>query len=472
VSEHEHHDAGEEVPPATQRRPAGELPAQDSAPRSAEPAAPEPRVLAEPSAELAGTASADPEGTSPAPSSSAVSSRSGTSNGSEKETPAEGNDEGTIPAEAGGDDLTLRDWREPPTGEVPRIIEDLAGVPADELAGPRTGELPLIEEDPTVPLDPPRASHVRRRIYGGREARTEDHRGSVGEGVPARSGPRRTRAHVVRERRERGRSKLQSTLTGVVLAVIVVVAALLGRLELLVVVGLALELATSEAFNVLARARSGEARFLGFLGVGALLEVAYAKGDADLAGVLAAVFVATAAWYVVGPLKRPPFEGIAHTLGIVLWVGLCGSFAGLLLRPRAFDGHGELVLIAALAATVGEDTLAFFVGSRLGRHKLAPRLSPGKTVEGLAGGALGALLVGALVGLVHPLGLARGLVLGAAVAVVGPIGDLVESAFKRQFEVKDSGTLLPGHGGVLDRIDAMLFVLPVAYAVAMMTNLR
>lgn len=414
--------------------------------------------------------------------------------------PVRGDGDRTPPAEADGEterrdpgegeDLTLPDWRDPPTGDVPRILEEIAGVAARELTGPRTGELPSIDDDVTVPVgeqangdrrepissegrgEPPRAAgaHGRAgspRANGQREGRAQ--------GTPRR-GQRRapgaaeevrpaSRQSVVRSRRGGGRqrSKLQSTLTGLVLGGIVAAALLLGRVWVLAVVGLALELAASEAFTVLRRAGSGEARFLGMAGVGALVGVAYAEGTRGLIGVVALAFLVTSAWYLLGPLRRPAFEGLAHTLGVTAWVGVLGSFAALLLSPATFGGHGELVLVAAIGTTVADDSVAFFVGSVLGRHKLAPRISPGKTIEGFVGGTVGALVAGTLLGLVRPLHPVEGLMLGAVVAVVAPLGDLLESAFKRQFGVKDSGALLPGHGGVLDRIDAMLFVLPAAY---------
>ena len=111
------------------------------------------------------------------------------------------------------------------------------------------------------------------------------------------------------------------------------------------------------------------------------------------------------------------------------------------------------------------DVFAYYVGRAVGRHKLAPRVSPNKTWEGAAGGALGALLVAAALKvlvlgfLAWPHVLALGLICGA----LGQIGDLAESKLKRSVDLKDSGTILPGHGGLLDRFDAMIFAAPAAY---------
>jgi phosphatidate cytidylyltransferase len=108
------------------------------------------------------------------------------------------------------------------------------------------------------------------------------------------------------------------------------------------------------------------------------------------------------------------------------------------------------------------DTGAYFAGKNLGKHKLAPSISPGKTWEGWAGGALLTLAVGWAAGYFLPdIPLSHRLVAAGVVAVFGPLGDLAESMLKRSAGVKDSGTFLPGHGGLLDRFDAFLLVLPV-----------
>jgi phosphatidate cytidylyltransferase len=116
------------------------------------------------------------------------------------------------------------------------------------------------------------------------------------------------------------------------------------------------------------------------------------------------------------------------------------------------------------------DTAAYFVGSRWGRHKLAPGISPGKTWEGAAGGIAGALVYATGVALVRNEPLASYLVVAALLAALSIIGDLFESAAKRQAEVKDSGTLLPGHGGIMDRIDSATATLPVAALLLSLPN--
>lgn len=134
---------------------------------------------------------------------------------------------------------------------------------------------------------------------------------------------------------------------------------------------------------------------------------------------------------------------------------------------RAAAGAGAWLLLFAALGTVAEDSFAYFTGKALGKHKLAPDLSPGKTWEGAVGGFLGCMLVGALLG--HWLGLPLDfcLVASALIGVLGPLGDLTKSAIKREIGVKDFGTLIPGHGGVLDRFDSLLFTAPTVYWLAL-----
>jgi phosphatidate cytidylyltransferase len=131
---------------------------------------------------------------------------------------------------------------------------------------------------------------------------------------------------------------------------------------------------------------------------------------------------------------------------------------------RGLPEHGRLAIFTVLLAVFGADTFAFFTGRLIGRHKLAPVISPGKTWEGLAASTVAAVLI-SFFALYHQHFLTTGesLVLGAVIAVAAPVGDLFESAVKRDFGVKDSGRLLGGHGGVLDRLDAPLFAGIAAY---------
>ncbi len=205
------------------------------------------------------------------------------------------------------------------------------------------------------------------------------------------------------------------------------------------------------------------AALLGLVASIALPFATYWRGEAAVPLMLTLVLVFTLLWYLVGAGgDSPVLEGMGSTIAGVLWIGLLGSFATLLLR--APDGRG--ILLAIIITTVVYDIGAFFVGRSFGQRALSAA-SPNKSVEGAVGGLIAAVIVGAIlggVGLGTPFhGFGHGVILGLAVAVAATLGDLAESLVKRDLGVKDMGALIPGHGGILDRIDGLLFVLPVVY---------
>ena len=183
--------------------------------------------------------------------------------------------------------------------------------------------------------------------------------------------------------------------------------------------------------------------------------------EETLPAVVAVWALAFGAWLPRRPRGGIGLAGWGLTLGAALYPGGLLSYAPLL---RALEQGREWVLVAAFV-TFAADSSAFFVGRRFGRTPLAPEISPGKTWEGGMGGVLGAL--GAMVGLAFLLGLdapmAYLLGLGALMGVVGQLGDLLESRLKRLAGVKDSGRIIPGHGGVLDRVDSIVFNLVLVY---------
>lgn len=176
------------------------------------------------------------------------------------------------------------------------------------------------------------------------------------------------------------------------------------------------------------------------------------------------VLVAAAVW-MVGWSVRPPMErrllGLALTvLGVLYVIGL-GLFVFWIRELES----GLSVLLIVLLATWAADTFAFFFGVRFGKRLLAPEISPGKTVEGMLGGVAGSLLIVLITAryLLPDLGILLSLGLGLTIGIMSPLGDLLESMFKRSFEMKDTSSFIPGHGGVLDRIDSLLVTAPVAY---------
>jgi len=161
-------------------------------------------------------------------------------------------------------------------------------------------------------------------------------------------------------------------------------------------------------------------------------------------------------WLLLRPRKEGAFVGWSWTMAGILYVGLLlGYFVALRL-----DGGRNWVSLA-LFTTFGSDIAAFFTGRVLGRHHLAPDISPGKTWEGTLAGIFGAVVVSLLFTISTPLSLplsyGQAILLGILVSILGQLGDLIESLLKRNMGVKDSGRLIPGHGGALDRIDSIVF---------------
>jgi phosphatidate cytidylyltransferase len=251
----------------------------------------------------------------------------------------------------------------------------------------------------------------------------------------------------------------------------------LGGWVLALLIALVAVLATREFYSMVERKPARPLRLLGcataaaFVGLAAITPSAGPEDAGFVSAiVLATLTIAIAAIWLRG-VAGEPIVSISTTLAGAIYTGLLLSFA-LFLRhlPGSVDArHGTLLLLAPVLLTWTSDTFAYFVGRTWGTRKLIPRVSPGKTVQGALGALVGSMLVSVLYALLlnryptYRLGLWEALLFGLAISVAAQVGDLVESLMKRDAGVKDSGTLLPGHGGALDRFDSLLFTLPVAY---------
>jgi phosphatidate cytidylyltransferase len=199
--------------------------------------------------------------------------------------------------------------------------------------------------------------------------------------------------------------------------------------------------------------------------LGVLLALIGAEGGEVewLLGGFVATFVLAFLLNAAAETRAPTTAAVGSTVLGSAWIGLG---LGSLLVLREMHTHGRLIAFTVVLAVFAADTVAYLTGRLAGRHKLAPSLSPKKTWEGLAGGALAGVFA-AFVALYdtrhHYLSVPQSLVLGVAVVAAAVVGDLFESALKRDLDVKDTGRLLGGHGGVLDRVDALLFAAPAAY---------
>lgn len=203
----------------------------------------------------------------------------------------------------------------------------------------------------------------------------------------------------------------------------------------------------------------------GFMGFALTLLGLQVGGVTWMVGGILSTLLFAFVFYGLSDVRPSATGAFGVTLLGVVWIGGGISF---LLLVRDIPEHGFWALMAVLFTVFAADTAAFFVGRAIGRHKLAPAISPGKSWEGLVGGILAAMLV-AFVVLYRDrdefLAAQEMLALGAAIAVASVIGDLFESAVKRDLEVKDSGRLLGGHGGMLDRLDSLLWAGPAAFYV-------
>ena len=163
----------------------------------------------------------------------------------------------------------------------------------------------------------------------------------------------------------------------------------------------------------------------------------------------------------ISDTRQAPTASISATVMGAFWIG-CGLSFVLLLR--ALPVHGRLISFTVVLAVWAGDTLAYVGGRLLGRHRMAPHTSPGKTWEGFFFGTAATIFV-TFVALYkqHFLSITESIALGSVLAVAAPMGDLFESMLKRDAGVKDAGALLGGHGGMLDRLDALLFAVPAAY---------
>lgn len=231
-----------------------------------------------------------------------------------------------------------------------------------------------------------------------------------------------------------------------------------------VVAAAALGLCAIEYFDVLRKVGWESAHLFGIAAVALFPLAIYWKGPGAYGLLAALTVIGTLGWYLAGAGGRDPrvLEGSGATLLGVFWIGGLGSAAAAM----AALPDGKALVFTAVLATAAHDVAALFGGRAFGRHPLSPA-SPKKTWEGVGFGFLAALVITVVVvgiagkGPWHGMGPA--LVLGIGAGLAAPLGDLCQSLLKRDLGVKDMGTLLPGHGGMLDRLDSMLFVMPVLY---------
>jgi phosphatidate cytidylyltransferase len=252
---------------------------------------------------------------------------------------------------------------------------------------------------------------------------------------------------------------LSRIVISVVLLPIVLGAVWLGHWWMFALVAIAAALALHE-YWLMARTLSPLAP-AGYIGAALALVGAEMSGVSwMLAGVLS-TFALAFMLKAISEARAAATGAISTTVMGTLWIG---GGLGFLIVLRDLPDHGRLALVTLLVAVWAGDTFAFFGGRVFGRHKMAPSTSPGKTWEGFVFGTAATIFV-TFVALYKQdfLTIRESIILGVMIALAGPIGDLFESLLKRDAGVKDSGSILGGHGGMLDRLDAFLFAAPAAY---------
>ena len=313
-------------------------------------------------------------------------------------------------------------------------------LPPDEpLPDPPTGETPTVAPSADEPVAP---------------------------APPGRGTPRTGRSA------DGGRDMPMAIVTGVGLGALALVSFKIGSDATLALTTILLVVAAAEFFLALRRSGYQPASLLGVTAVAALNLAAYWRFEAAVPLVLGLTVLFTMLWYLTGVDRQAPLLNASVTLLGVLYVGFLGSFAGLMLT----DPNGIGMLLAAVLCTVAYDTGGLVVGRMAGRSPLSA-VSPNKTMEGLVGGMAVCFAVAVLVvARITPFGqdpgdLSSAFVLGVVAALAAPLGDLCESMIKRDLGIKDMGNILPGHGGLMDRFDALLFVLPATYYAARLMDL-
>lgn len=401
----------------------------------------------------------------------------------------------------------LPHWTQPPTGEIPRVLTNAAtSDPSDDLDvwssfsgqspvwrdDPRpddTGNLALPDDtggyrddtnlDPSAPVrrepgritigtDPTdstsRSGAVPRRRPGEPPSRASRSARTAASNRPSAGPPPSTR-----------RDMPTAVAVGLLMAAAFIVALLWKPIAVLVIIVLVLGFAAVEFFDKVSEKGYRPAAVAGIVACVALPIATYWVGEGALPLVLVFAFAAGCATFVGGDsLEAGPMPNMAITMLGVVWIGVMGSFASLILRYATVPGAGDRfhsigtdTLCVLAIGVAANDIGALAIGSAMGRTPLRRWISPNKTVEGLIGGTLFTVLLMVFIGVSGKSDTwnsgGDALLLGIVIAIAAPLGDLTESMFKRNLDVKDFGTVVKGHGGVLDRFDGFLFTLPAVY---------
>jgi len=419
-------------------------------------------------------------------------------------------------------------WTEPATGQVPAVVigdnaadddrasmtdtprfrsehdttehgdlfADLGSIEPDEQVAERLGALDTDERISDeaylnfddVELDPQPRRRGSRRGRASRSAAINndplsaillppDLVGSSTQALPPPP-PSEERAERTRQPDEerpseaaKGRNVPIAVAVGIGMAIVAALLFKAGPAPAMLLIEVVLVAAGFEYFTAMQRSGFRPATLLGLAAVAGLPVACYWKGESAIPAIIVLTFIFGVVWYLSSASGRArPTANLGITLIGVIWIGVLGSYAALIVD---IPSQGVSMLLVAVIAAVATDVGGFFFGRAMGRSPLSA-ISPNKTVEGLVGGiavTIFAVFVFVVVLGVSSLSAGKALVLAVVLAVVAPLGDLAESQFKRDLGLKDMGSMLPEHGGLLDRFDALLFVLPTTYYVVRILGL-
>jgi len=362
-------------------------------------------------------------------------------------------------------------WTSPPTGDVPRVKHDDDLDVWSTFSGRSDDEDPFMDDD-LVQAGP--SSREPARIQIDTDPTDEGSR-------PRPAGPPRTATRAGRPPTSRGprpaggagRDMPTAIGMGLALGALFVALVVFGPAWMTMAFAvLVVGLGAVEFFDKTTERGYQPAAIIGIVAVAAGPLTGYLVGEGGVLLVVTFAFMGSSMVFIGSSgLQSGPLPNVAITNLGVVYLGLLGSFAGLILRYSTVDfgipgkniGTDTLMLVAV--GVVASDVGALFVGSAAGKTPLRAWISPNKTVEGFIGGLVAAIVAVSLGSMISDTwnGQVNVLVLGVGIGILAPIGDLTESMFKRNLDIKDFGTIVKGHGGVLDRFDGFLFAMPFAY---------
>jgi phosphatidate cytidylyltransferase len=414
--------------------------------------------------------------------------------------------EGSSPSEAGseesiwGEEEEAAEISEETFGRAPSAYVDLPGPSEEAEEEPEIdsplGEASAEEEEPSPEAVEAAAEHFARSVRDEADLDVEDETslpellgggeediaaeleepvgsaratgmsgsGSEGLGGPSWQEPTTIEVGMEHEARRTGRDVPAAFITGLVLAGVALGSLAVGKWAFALTAGVIVLWAQGELYLALQRHHLQPATALGLVSGGLVLGAAYFRGEAAMLSMFVLSVFAAFLWYMAAPASHR--RGTATNIGVtvlgIAYVPLMASFALAMLDLT----DGRALVLSVIGLTFVYDTAAFIVGSWWGNRPLAPTISPKKSLEGAIGATL--VVIAVSVGAVAPAVTAlntvgKSVALAVVVAILAPLGDLAESLIKRDLGVKDMGSVLPGHGGVLDRIDSVLFVVPAAF---------